>query len=139
MPLTHKRARRQALVVEDNPFNMKLFCDLLDTRGCEVFRAITANEALKLAHECNPDLILMDIRLPDGSGLDVTRQLKQDDRTKGIPIIALTASALAGDRTAAYECGCDAFLEKPIVVDQFLSTIDGFLFRMSSKKNCVRP
>jgi two-component system, cell cycle response regulator DivK len=130
MSLTRDRIGKRALVVEDNPFNMRLFSDLLDGLGCEVFQASTARDAVKAAHECRPDLILMDIRLPDGSGLDVTRWLKQDDQTKAIPIIALTASALAGDRAAAYESGCDAFLEKPIVVDEFLRTIDDFLPRV---------
>ena len=127
MPLIRDRFGKRALVVDDNPLNMRLFSDLLDGLGCEVFRASTVRDAIKLAHECRPDLILMDIRLPDGSGLDVTRRLKQDDRTKTIPIIALTASALTGDRASAYESGCDAFLEKPIVIDEFLRTIDDFL------------
>jgi two-component system, cell cycle response regulator DivK len=130
MALIRDRTGKRALVVEDNPLNMRLFCDLLDGVGCEVFQAFKASEVVKLAYKCHPDLILMDLRLPDGSGLDVTRRLKQDDRMKTIPIIALTASAIAGDRAAAYESGCDAFLEKPIVIDEFLRTIDEFLPRV---------
>jgi two-component system, cell cycle response regulator DivK len=131
MSSTLEPIRRRVLVVEDNPLSTKLFSALLEARSCNVFQAGTAREAVKLAHEHLPDLILMDMRLPDGSGLDVTRRLKQDDRTKTIPIIVLTASAIGRDQVDAREAGCDAFLAKPIVVHEFLRTIDEFFSRVS--------
>jgi two-component system, cell cycle response regulator DivK len=133
MSSTPERIRRRVLVVEDNPLSVKLFSDLLDVRGCEVFQAGTAREAVKLAHDHLPDLILLDMRLPDGSGLDVAGRLKQDDQTKSIPIIVLTASSLGRDQADARGAGCDAFLVKPIAVQEFLRTIDEFLSRVSGR------
>jgi two-component system, cell cycle response regulator DivK len=133
MSSTPEPIRRRVLIVEDNPLSVKLFSDLLDTRGCEVFQAGTAREAVKLAHDHLPDLILMDMHLPNGSGLDAIRRLKQDDRTKSIPIIVLTASSIGRDQANAREAGCDAFLVKPIMVPEFLRTIDGFLSRVSER------
>jgi two-component system, cell cycle response regulator DivK len=123
-------ARKRILVVEDNPLNRKLFTDLLEDRGYEVLQASTRAEAVRLGHEHHPDLILMDVRLPDGSGLEATRQLKRDDRTKEIPIIILTASPLDEDQAKARESGCDAFLSKPIVVRDFLLTVNEFLLHV---------
>lgn len=131
MTSTPEPIRRRVLVVEDNPLSLKLFSALLDARGCEVFQAETAKLAIKLAHKQLPDLILMDMRLPDGSGLDVTQRLKQEPRTKSIPIIVLTASSIGRDQTDAREAGCDAFLVKPIMVHEFLRMIDEFLSRVS--------
>ena len=117
------------MVVEDHPLSIKLFSVLLETRGCEVFQVGTITEAVNLAHSHVPDLILLDMRLPDGSGLDVMQRLRQHERTKGIPIIVVTASPIDRDRADAHEAGCNAFLVKPIMVDEFLRTIDEFLSR----------
>ena len=108
---------------------MKLFNDLLRSRGCEVLQAGTANDGMRLAYNSLPDLILTDIRLPDGSGLEVTRRLKQDQRTEAIPIVVLTASLTGEDQAKILESGCDAFLAKPIVVRDFLRIVDDILAR----------
>ncbi len=127
------RVRSRVLIVEDNPLSMKMFSDLLEARGCEIFQAGTATKAARLVHEHHPDLILMDVQLPDGSGLDLTRSLKRAPRTKDIPIIVVTASGV-GQREAD-DSGCDAYLEKPIMVDAFLHAIDGFLFASSTARD----
>jgi two-component system, cell cycle response regulator DivK len=84
-------------------------------------------EAVKLARNNSPDLILMDIKLPDLSGLDVTRLLKQDDQTKCIPIIAVTAFAMPEDERKAFDSGCDGYISKPIMIHSFLHTVQRFL------------
>ncbi len=124
---TADRVGRWVLVVEDNPLSMKLFSDLLDARDCRVLQAGTATEAARLVHEHHPDLILMDVRLPDGSGLDLTRSLKRNPGTKDIPIIVLTASGIGQGEAEARDSGCDGFLEKPIAVGAFVRAVDEFL------------
>jgi two-component system, cell cycle response regulator DivK len=84
-------------------------------------------EAIKLTQDNKPDLILMDIQLPDLSGLDVTRLLKQDDQTKCIPVIAVTGFAMPGDEAAALKSGCDAYIAKPVILHNLLRTIDSFV------------
>jgi two-component system cell cycle response regulator DivK len=84
-------------------------------------------EAINLARDYRPNLILMDIRLPDLSGLDVTRIFKQDDQTKCIPIIAVTAFAMPGDEAKALESGCDAYIAKPVIIDNLVRTVHSFL------------
>ena len=127
MSSTPEPFRRRVLVVEDHLLSIKLFSVLLETRGYEVLQAGTITEAVKLAHGHVPDLILLDMRLPDGSGLDVMQRLRQDNRTENIPIIVMTASPIDRDQADAHEAGCNAFLVKPIMVHDFLRTIDQFL------------
>jgi two-component system cell cycle response regulator DivK len=115
------------LVVEDNPLSSKLLKQLLAAHGYEVVESPDGLQALDLARDEQPDLILMDIRLPDISGLEVTRLLKQDDRTKTIPIIAVTALATPEYEREGLESGCDAYIPKPITLDNFLPTIESFL------------
>jgi len=115
------------LVVEDDHRNMRLFHDLLNVHGYEILQASDGLEAINLARDGQPDLILMDIRLPKISGLDATRLLKQDDRTKAIPIIAVTAFATPGNELTALESGCAAYILKPISFDILLSAIGTFL------------
>jgi len=118
---------KTVLVVEDNELNLKLFRDLLETRGYDVVETRDGMEALKLARQHKPDLIIMDIQLPEVSGLEVTKWIKEDDALKAIPIIAVTAFAMKGDEEKIRESGCEAYIAKPMSVMNFLSTIDGFL------------
>ena len=115
------------LIVEDNELNMKLLNDVLEAYGYDIVKTGSGLAALDLARQHVPDLILIDIQLPDVSGLDVTRWLRHDDRTKRIPIIAVTAFAMSGDEQRALDSGCDAYVPKPIKLQEFLSTIDSVL------------
>ena len=123
-----QNARRdRILIVEDNPVSLTLLKQLLKAHGYEVLGTPEGLQALDLAREEQPDLILMDIRLPDISGLEVTRLLKQDDRTKAIPIIAVTALASPDYERRGLESGCDAYIPKPITLGNLLRTIESFL------------
>jgi signal transduction histidine kinase len=115
--------RRRILIVEDKPLNMKLVRDLLDGQGYETLAAVDGREAIRLAQETLPDLILMDIGLPDISGLEAARLLRSDERTSRIPIIAVTAFSMEGDQRKALDAGCDGYIAKPIRVHDFLQTI----------------
>jgi two-component system cell cycle response regulator DivK len=118
---------KTVLIVEDNELNMKLFNDLLETRGCKVVQTRQGVEAMDLARKHRPDLILMDIQLPEVSGLQVTQWLKDDDELRGIPVIAVTAFAMKGDEEKIRQGGCEAYLSKPISVAKFFETVDNFL------------
>jgi two-component system cell cycle response regulator DivK len=118
---------KTVLIVEDNELNMKLFNDLLETRGCRVVQTRQGVEAMDLARKHRPDLILMDIQLPEVSGLQVTQWLKDDDELRSIPVIAVTAFAMKGDEEKIRLGGCEAYLSKPISVVKFFETIDSFL------------
>jgi two-component system cell cycle response regulator DivK len=115
------------LVVEDNELNMKLFHDLLEAHGYNILQTRDGMEALKIARQHKPDLILMDIQLPEVSGLEVTKWIKEDDNLKSIPIIAVTAFAMKGDEEKIREGGCEAYIAKPISVTNFLKTVEQFL------------
>ena len=119
--------RKKIMVVEDNELNMKLFCDLLEAHDFDTVRTRDGQAVLALAREHAPDLILMDIQLPEVSGLDVTRWLKQDAALKTIPVIAVTAFAMKGDEERIREGGCEAYIAKPISVQRFIETIRSFL------------
>jgi two-component system, cell cycle response regulator DivK len=119
--------RKRILVVEDNKLGLMLLSQLLKVHGYEILQTPEGSKAIALARDEQPDLILMDIRLPDICGLDVTRLLKQDDQTKAIPIIAVTAFAMPGDEKRALESGCDAYITKPINLDHLLRTIEVIL------------
>ncbi len=110
---------KKILVIEDNPMNMELVVDLLETYDFIVFAAENAESGIDLAKKHIPDLILMDISLPGMDGLVATTILKNDDVTKSIPVIALTAHAMDGDEEKALIAGCDSFLTKPIDTRQF--------------------
>ncbi|MBV8778070.1 MAG: response regulator [Alphaproteobacteria bacterium] len=122
-----RRTSKRILVVEDNELNMKLLNDVLEAHGFEVLSTSRGKVAVDWAHQHRPDLILMDLQLPDLSGLDATRQLKADEATSAIPIIAVTAFAMAGDEKKALDHGCDAYVAKPIVLRDFLDLIDRFI------------
>ncbi len=118
---------KTVLIVEDNDLNMKLFHDLLDAHGYRALQTRDGMEALELAREHHPDLILMDIQLPEVSGLEVTKWLKDDEQLRDIPVIAVTAFAMKGDEERIREGGCEAYISKPISVVTFLETIRQFI------------
>ncbi len=118
---------KTVMIVEDNELNMKLFNDLLEANGYNIIQTREGLEALKLARLHKPDLILMDIQLPEVSGLEVTKWIKEDDNLKSIPIIAVTAFAMKGDEEKIREGGCEAYIAKPISVATFLQTVQRFL------------
>ena len=120
-------AAKRILVVEDNELNMKLLNDVLEAHGYDVLSTGEGAVAIEWAKQYHPDLILMDLQLPDMSGLDATRQLKADEATRDIPVIAVTAFAMAGDEKKALDHGCDAYVAKPIVLRDFLHLIAGFV------------
>ena len=119
--------RKRLLIVEDNELNMKLFNDLLEAHGYATLKTGNGIEAIELARNHRPDLILMDIQLPEVSGLEVTKWLKDDDELRSIPIVAVTAFAMKGDEERIREGGCEAYLSKPISVAKFLSTVRTYL------------
>ena len=117
---------KTVLIVEDNELNMKLFNDLLEAHGYRTVQTRNGLEAVGLAREHRPDLILMDIQLPEVSGLQVTQWLKDDAELRDIPVIAVTAFAMKGDEEKIRQGGCEAYLSKPISVAKFLETIRNY-------------
>ena len=118
---------KTVMIVEDNELNIKLFHDLLEANGYRTIQTRNGMEALALAREHHPDLILMDIQLPEVSGLDVTRWIKEDETIRHIPVIAVTAFAMKGDEERIRGGGCEAYLSKPISVMKFIETVRHFL------------
>ena len=118
---------KTVLIVEDNDLNMKLFRDLLVAHGYETLQTKDGMDALKLARVHHPDLILMDIQLPEISGIEITRMIKEDESISAIPIVAVTAFAMKGDEEKIREGGCEAYLAKPISVSKFIDTVQQFL------------
>ena len=114
-------------IVEDNELNMKLFNDLLEAHGYRTVQTRNGVEAVALTREHRPDLILMDIQLPEVSGLQVTQWLKDDEELRHIPVIAITAFAMKGDEEKIRQGGCEAYLSKPISVVKFLETVRTYL------------
>jgi two-component system cell cycle response regulator DivK len=114
---------KTVMIVEDNELNMKLFHDLLDAHGYRTLQTRTGMEALRLARQERPDLILMDIQLPEVSGLEVTKWLKDDEALCDIPVIAVTAFAMKGDEERIRRGGCEAYLSKPISIATFLDAV----------------
>ncbi|MBL1430601.1 MAG: response regulator [Robiginitomaculum sp.] len=118
---------KTVLIVEDNELNMKLFRDLLEAHGYETLQTREGLKALEIARTHKPDLILMDIQLPEVSGLEVTKWIKEDEELSSIPVIAVTAFAMKGDEERIREGGCEAYISKPITVMSFMETIKSFL------------
>ena len=114
---------KKVLIVEDNELNMKLFHDLLDSQGYETLQTREGLQALALARLHKPDLILMDIQLPEISGLEVTKWLKDDEELSHIPVVAVTAFAMKGDEERIRNGGCEAYISKPISVMHFLDVV----------------
>ena len=118
---------KTVLIVEDNELNMKLFHDLLVAHGYATIQTRNGLEALALARRHRPALILMDIQLPEISGLEVTKWIKEDDELRDIPIVAVTAFAMKGDEERIRSGGCEAYISKPISVAAFLETVHHFI------------
>jgi two-component system cell cycle response regulator DivK len=118
------------LLVEDNEMNRDMLSRRLTRRGFQVEIAIDGGQGLEMARSLNPDLILMDMSLPVIDGWEATRQLKADPATAGIPVIALTAHAMAGDQEQARAAGCDDYDTKPVELPRLLGKIDGQLARV---------
>ncbi len=118
---------KTVLIVEDNELNMKLFHDLLEAHGYATIQTKNGLEALDLARAHRPDLILMDIQLPEVSGLEVTKWLKEDDELRSIPVVAITAFAMKGDEERIRQGGCEAYISKPISVVKFIETVRTYL------------
>lgn len=118
---------KMVLIVEDNDLNMKLFNDLLEAHGYGTIQTKDGLDALRIARSQRPDLILMDIQLPEVSGLEVTKWLKEDDELRSIPVIAVTAFAMKGDEEKIREGGCEDYIAKPISVMNFIETIRRYL------------
>ena len=119
--------KKSILIVEDNELNMKLFKDLLNAHGIETIETRDGLTVMDLAREHKPNLILMDIQLPQISGLDVTKMLKSDDELKSIPVVAVTAFAMKGDEEKIREGGCEDYLSKPITVNKLIETINKYI------------
>ncbi len=126
-PVSAASDSKRILIVEDNELNMKLFRDLLEAHGYHTMQTKDGMEALKLAREYKPHLILMDIQLPEVSGLEVTRWLKEDAELKAIPVIAITAFAMKGDEERIRAGGCEDYISKPISVSKFLGAVRKFV------------
>jgi two-component system cell cycle response regulator DivK len=118
---------KSVLIVEDNELNMKLFHDLLSAHGYRTILTRHGLDAISLARTHRPNLILMDIQLPEVSGLEVTRWLKEDDDLKDIPVVAVTAYAMKGDEERIRSGGCEAYVSKPISISMFLDTVRRFI------------
>ena len=113
----------QILVVEDNERNMKLFSELLRASGYRTLEATTGERAVELALEHQPDLVLMDIQLPDIDGIEALGRLRADERFVSAPVLALTAQAMEGDRERFLAAGFDGYLSKPVDIAEFVSTV----------------
>lgn len=118
---------KKVLIVEDNELNMKLFRDLLEAHGIESVSTSDGHEVIDLARKEKPDMILMDIQLPEVSGLEVTGWLKEEEDLKDIPVVAVTAFAMRGDEQKIRDGGCEDYLSKPISVTSFIETVNKHL------------
>jgi len=125
--LDYSALRKTVLIVEDNELNMKLFRDLLEAHGYDTLEARTGPEALEALKEARPDLILMDIQLPEVSGLEVTKQIKNNTELADIPVIAVTAFAMKGDEERIRSGGCEDYIAKPISVVSFIEKVKRYL------------
>jgi two-component system cell cycle response regulator DivK len=120
-------AKKTVLIVEDNELNMKLFEDLLEAHGYQTLQTSDGHKVVDMARNDKPDLILMDIQLPEISGLEVTALLKKEDDLKSIPVVAVTAFAMKGDEEKIREGGCEDYIAKPISVTEFMDVIKKYL------------
>ena len=120
------KARKTVLIVEDNELNLKLVNDLLEYHGYLIFTTDRGAATLEMARQHRPDLIIMDIQLPDITGMEAARRLKADQETRMIPIVALTAFAMSGDRAKVLASGCDDYVEKPFNVLELLKLVQRY-------------
>jgi CheY-like chemotaxis protein len=119
--------KAKVLLIEDNAQNRYLATYLLEHHGFEVVAAVSGRSGLELLQTTKPDLVLLDIQLPDMDGYAVARELKRDQRNAGVPVIAVSSFAMAGDRERAFDAGCDGYIEKPIDPDRFIAQLQPFL------------
>lgn len=117
---------KKVLIVEDNELNLKLLNDILEYHGYLVLATGRGEAALEIARQHQPDLILMDIQLPDITGMEAARRLKADEQTRAIPIVAVTAFAMSGDRAMILASGCDDYVAKPFNVVKFLKLVERY-------------
>jgi two-component system, cell cycle response regulator DivK len=120
-------SEQRILVVEDNEKNMKLFRDVLQAKGYLTLEAGSGEQAVELATEHVPDLILMDVQLPGIDGIEALGRIRADERTQAIPVVALTAQAMSGDREHFLESGFDGYISKPVDVMEFIQTVANYL------------
>ena len=125
--VTDQRPARKVLIIEDNELNMKLFNDLLEAHGYTTLQTKDGLEALSIARLHRPDLILMDIQLPEVSGLEITKRLKADEELRGIPVVAVTAFAMKGDEEKIRQGGCEGYIAKPISIAGFMRVVEHHL------------
>ncbi|AQX27965.1 MULTISPECIES: response regulator [unclassified Bartonella] len=118
---------KKVMIVEDNELNMKLFRDLIEACGYETVETRNGLIALDLARSSKPSLILMDIQLPEVSGIDIIKQLKENEELKSIPIVAVTAFAMKGDEERIRASGCEEYMSKPISIPHFITVVKSFL------------
>lgn len=123
MPMTDMHRKKLVMIVEDNDLNLKLFRDLLEANGYSTLYTNNGFQVLDLARNNHPDLILMDIQLPEISGIEITGWLKSDETLRSIPVIAVTAFAMKGDEEKIRAAGCDDYISKPIAVHHFIATV----------------
>jgi two-component system, cell cycle response regulator DivK len=115
------------LYIEDNPLNMRLVKKYLQSFGIEMIEAVDGYSGLDMALQAQPDLILVDVNLPDMDGLEVTRRLRSNDETSEMPIVALTANAMHGDRERCLNSGCDGYLAKPVSRVELVNMLRSYL------------
>ena len=120
------------LIVEDDELSMKLLTDLLHAHGYDTLHSVDGKDTLQIAREQHPDLIIMDIQLPEISGVEHTKVLKADAALRDIPVLAVTAFALKGDEEKILEAGCDGYIAKPISVPNFLETVEKLINRQNT-------
>lgn len=132
--INKKPKDKTILIVEDNDLNLKLFRDLLGANGYNTIETKEGLEAVEITRNQKPDLILMDIQLPEISGLEVTRRIKSDREMRNIPIIAVTAFAMKNDEEKILQAGCEAYISKPISITDFMVTVRHFLGESEKSK-----
>lgn len=120
-------SQKTVLIVEDNELNLKLFRDLLEAHDIKTLEVRDGTKAVQIIEENLPDLVLLDIQLPHISGFDISRELKKRDRTKHIPIIAVTAFAMHDDQDKILAAGCEGYMAKPISIGPFVTTVKKYL------------
>lgn len=128
-----RTAPGRILIVEDNELNLKLLNDIIEYQGYDTIVTRTGAEVPSIARQLRPDVILLDIQLPDVSGTDVARQLKADEQTRSIPIIAVTAFAMSGDRERCLESGCDDYISKPYNIHAVLAKVARYVEQARSE------
>ena len=125
--VTSQRPGRKVLIVEDNELNMKLFNDLLEAHGYTTLQTKNGLRGAEIARTHRPDLILMDIQLPEVSGLEITKWLKEDEELRSIPVVAVTAFAMKGDEEKIRQGGCEGYIAKPISIAGFMKVVEHHL------------